>query len=346
MPDEERCPAWHRACGEAAITLRPGRPGRRPGGARRPPSRLRRLVQGNAAKRAASWHLTTAGSEALAASGTRSFKDPRAAANGAPERLQRRRSWLSVSRAAESSTAAKVARYPRARRRARKKSYFLDQGGGRCSAEQLRESRVLAAENSSKGNKERHPSTGHSHRVVGEVRGTAQRGASFSESRGGRYSKRWRREGDPGLAVRRARQRGQGQVVPPSGQCRRWEKTEIVRVFRGRAEAELMSRGGRWVVRRLPLGRAAGAAGRRRRPLDVLEASGPAQQLELGLGWAEAEGRRARYEQHKPRTHRAGLGAAGNQPNSSGGDEQRWPAARATKWGSARAEAVGAAIVL
>eukprot|EP00965_Chrysotila_dentata_P001055 34405-Pleurochrysis_carterae.AAC.3 len=34
---------------------------------------------------------------------------------------------------------------------------------------------------------------------------------------------------------------------------------------------------GRWVVRPLPLRRAAGAAGMRRRPLAVLEARGPAQ---------------------------------------------------------------------
>eukprot|EP00965_Chrysotila_dentata_P001057 34405-Pleurochrysis_carterae.AAC.5 len=52
FPDEGRCPAWHKACREAAIALLPGRPGRRPGGARRPPSRLRRLVQLNAARRA------------------------------------------------------------------------------------------------------------------------------------------------------------------------------------------------------------------------------------------------------------------------------------------------------
>eukprot|EP00965_Chrysotila_dentata_P061943 2052531-Pleurochrysis_carterae.AAC.1 len=47
-PEGGRFPAWHRVCGEAATALRPGRPGRRPGRAMRPPSRPRRLIQGNA----------------------------------------------------------------------------------------------------------------------------------------------------------------------------------------------------------------------------------------------------------------------------------------------------------
>eukprot|EP00965_Chrysotila_dentata_P001056 34405-Pleurochrysis_carterae.AAC.4 len=56
---------------------------------------------------------------------------------------------------------------------------------GSAPAGQSHESRVRAAEDSSNGNKERHPSIGHSHRVGGEVRGTAQGGASLSESCGG-----------------------------------------------------------------------------------------------------------------------------------------------------------------
>eukprot|EP00965_Chrysotila_dentata_P197461 6178200-Pleurochrysis_carterae.AAC.2 len=60
---------------------------------------------------------------------------------------------------------------------------------------------MRAAGNSSKGNKERHPSIGHSHRVGGEVR-TAQGGASLSKSRGGWYCKRQRREGVPGYRCR------------------------------------------------------------------------------------------------------------------------------------------------
>eukprot|EP00965_Chrysotila_dentata_P224956 6194486-Pleurochrysis_carterae.AAC.1 len=144
----------YRACGEAAIALRPGRPGRRPKGARRLSKRLRCLVPGNAARRArGTWKWRESGALAAVSCcvvqrccrscrnvncGTRSSEEPRAAANvrstnhaqGAPERLQRRRSCfiirLSVYSAAELSTTAKVARHLYARRRARKKSCSLE----------------------------------------------------------------------------------------------------------------------------------------------------------------------------------------------------------------------------
>eukprot|EP00965_Chrysotila_dentata_P197462 6178200-Pleurochrysis_carterae.AAC.3 len=108
-------------------------------------------------------------------------------------------------------------------------------------------------------------------------------------------------------------------------------------------QGETREQRGRWVVRRLQLGRAAGAAGKRRQPLAVLEVRGLAQQPGLRLGQVEAERRRARWEQHTPRTHRADRGAADHQPDFSGGDERRWPAARAARWGSVRAEAAAAA---
>eukprot|EP00965_Chrysotila_dentata_P097592 3225257-Pleurochrysis_carterae.AAC.1 len=62
-------------------------------------------------------------------------------------------------------------------------------------AGQLPERGVRAAGDSSKGHQECHPSIGHSYQVGGEVRCIAKGGASLSEGRGGRYSKRRRREG-------------------------------------------------------------------------------------------------------------------------------------------------------
>eukprot|EP00965_Chrysotila_dentata_P178557 5897236-Pleurochrysis_carterae.AAC.2 len=93
-------------------------------------------------------------------------------------------------------------------------------------------------------------------------------------------------------AVRRARQRGHGQVVPRSGQCRRCVRAGAGRNSESNGRSPGSYAGGRWAVKRLLLGRVAGAAGRRRLPLVVLEAMCPAQQPELGLRWMEAERRR------------------------------------------------------
>eukprot|EP00965_Chrysotila_dentata_P219128 6190948-Pleurochrysis_carterae.AAC.2 len=70
-------------------------------------------------------------------------------------------------------------------------------------AGQMPERRVRAAWESSKGNQERYPSIGQNHQVGGEVRSIAKGGTSLGKGRGGRYSKRWRREGIPGNRCRR-----------------------------------------------------------------------------------------------------------------------------------------------
>eukprot|EP00965_Chrysotila_dentata_P224957 6194486-Pleurochrysis_carterae.AAC.2 len=57
------------------------------------------------------------------------------------------------------------------------------ENGAPAGQEELHKGRIRAAGSSSKGNKERHPSIGHSHRGGGEVRDTAQGGASLRESR-------------------------------------------------------------------------------------------------------------------------------------------------------------------
>eukprot|EP00965_Chrysotila_dentata_P096851 3201009-Pleurochrysis_carterae.AAC.2 len=163
-------------------------------------------------------------------------------------------------------------------------------------------------------------------------------------------------------AVGRARQRRHGQVVPRSGQCRRCVRARagsgtlsqtgedqdvIVRVFRGRAEAKLENRG-REVSCDAASARACGWADgwEALTTLAVLQARGPAQQPELGLRWVDAERRRARWERHKPRTHRAGRGAADNQLYSGGGDEQRggsWSCACVASTVVGAAAAIGAA---
>eukprot|EP00965_Chrysotila_dentata_P261315 6214211-Pleurochrysis_carterae.AAC.1 len=114
-------------------------------------------------------------------------------------------------------------------------------------------------------------------------------------------------------AVRRARQRGHGQVVPRSGQCRR-----CVRARAGRKSKSDGRRPGSWAVRRPLPGHVAGEAGRRRLSLVVLATSGPAQQLELEPRWVGAERRRARWELYKPRTRRRRAALAGRSSNQAG----------------------------
>eukprot|EP00965_Chrysotila_dentata_P201032 6180342-Pleurochrysis_carterae.AAC.3 len=136
----------------------------------------------------------------------------------------------SVSRVAESRTAVKVARCPRARRRARRKSCSLERRGSaqqwrscNWASTRLTKSRRRTVRqqkccmkvesvrlgNSRKGNKECNPSIGYGHRLRGEVRAVAKGGKSFGKGCGGRHG-----EGRRGGSVPRYRCR---RDVPRQG---------------------------------------------------------------------------------------------------------------------------------
>eukprot|EP00965_Chrysotila_dentata_P034140 1136503-Pleurochrysis_carterae.AAC.1 len=91
----------------------------------------------------------------------------------------------SVSRAAELRTAVKVARCPRARRRARRKSCSLEKRGSAKPWRSCNWARtVRLAGNRRKRNKERNLGVGYGHRLRGKVRGVTEGGTGFGEGCG------------------------------------------------------------------------------------------------------------------------------------------------------------------